>query len=798
MDLHLYNYNNYYNRQIKSPQVALDDINEVYTEVNISFNPNDGITTEHIIGGVTSYSGTADYAILTNGDEIISCWFIIENQRTRAGQYKIILKRDTVGENLEAVLNAPCFVEKGWIADSDPAVFNKENMTFNQIKKGEILLKDETQIPWLVGYYHKGKTLQASITESATLADITVNGLENWEYYDYFNDHRLITELKAALRFNSSTLTIGKQTSITIGGLGQSELAIESQRVSDVPVTTANNYYYKLQLGAADLIPTQTSVDLLNNLTTRKSNLFLTAKQLFSGYLTQVEYDAIYGLSGSTIFDSAAGKLYRLNLEIEVGDTTSTDSVDPTLTSAFGYEIYNAYRLTDGITAPSPTSGTNANNFTVAIAKTTRIRLTRTELDYKSYSLTLNPLAEAQSSRNPYNMFALPFGEFTVGLPDSTFKTMTSDLSLRLCMEFIQKYSGASGELIDLQLLPYCPITEIRIGLESGSKPIFLLSKLESSQWTPITDSNEETVGCAFYCTESSHKFNLNYQVRVDNIKISNETEMCRLISPNWNGMFEFSPAKNYGVDYFTVDYELKPFQPYIHVAPAWNRSGLYGNRRDDAIGLICGGDFGLSLISDAWATYERQNKNYREIFDRQIQNLEVQQKYQRIQETIGAFVGTAGGVTGGAMLGSMLGNTGIGALSGGLVSAAGGIADIAINEALRTEAMDYTKDLFGYQMGNIQALPDSLTRVNSFNPNNKVFPILEFYGCTEQETAALLNKLIYNGYTVGRIGQLKDYINPTADSTYIKGQLILLEDFNEDSHFANDIANEIYKGVRV
>jgi outer membrane lipoprotein SlyB len=264
--------------------------------------------------------------------------------------------------------------------------------------------------------------------------------------------------------------------------------------------------------------------------------------------------------------------------------------------------------------------------------------------------------------------------------------------------------------------------------------------------------------------------------------------------------MFEFSPAKNRGVDYFTVDMELKPFQPYIHVAPKWNEGGLYGIRENDPIGLICGGDFGLTMISDAWQTYERQNKNYQNIFDRQIQNLEVQRNYGRVADVVGGIAGTGQGATSGAMMGGMKGGPKgaiAGGVIGGVLSAVGGVADFAINEALRSENMDYTKDLFGYQLGNIRALPDTLSRVNSFNPNNKIFPILEFYGCSEEETEALKQKIKYNGMSIGRIGKLRDFVNP-EETTYIKGQLIVLDELPEDSHLANDIANEIYKGVRI
>lgn len=60
------------------------------------------------------------------------------------------------------------------------------------------------------------------------------------------------------------------------------------------------------------------------------------------------------------------------------------------------------------------------------------------------------------------------------------------------------------------------------------------------------------------------------------NYKITNETQLVRLCSPNWGSMFEFSLAKNNGVSKFNIDYTYKPYQPYIHINPDFKN--LYGS----------------------------------------------------------------------------------------------------------------------------------------------------------------------------------------------------------------------------
>ena len=173
----------------------------------------------------------------------------------------------------------------------------------------------------------------------------------------------------------------------------------------------------------------------------------------------------------------------------------------------------------------------------------------------------------------------------------------------------------------------------------------------------------------------------------------------------------------------------------------------------------------------------------------------------QKIASVIG--VGTAGltGVAAGAVAGSMalpgIG-TAVGAIVGGLGSAvASGVGrkyDLEYLKKSQTEARSFAVDMYAYSLGNIQALPYSLTRVSAFTENNKIFPFVEFYDATDEEKEALRNKIKYNGMTIMRIGKIADFI--TTTHRYVQGQLIRLEGIDEDSHVIAEIANEIKEGA--
>jgi len=282
----------------------------------------------------------------------------------------------------------------------------------------------------------------------------------------------------------------------------------------------------------------------------------------------------------------------------------------------------------------------------------------------------------------------------------------------------------------------------------------------------------------------------------VDDLKVNNDCTMYRLCSPNYNGIFEFNLVKNgANISYFNVDMTLKPFGPYIHVAP--NFSGLYGSDYNDSRGLICGGDFTVSTLRDAWREYEIQNRNYQNIFDRQIQNMDEKRSIEKLslawnrdKGVISSIFGIAGGLAGqsaGALIG---GTVGIG------MSLANYQQQMAISGKAYKENRDFATDMYELQLGNVKALPNSVVRTNALTANNKIFPFIEKYTCTEVEKEALRNKMQYEGMNIGIISTLAEWQGEDTPA-YVKGQLIRIENFN-NNYVLEDIAMELAKGVYI
>ena len=291
-------------------------------------------------------------------------------------------------------------------------------------------------------------------------------------------------------------------------------------------------------------------------------------------------------------------------------------------------------------------------------------------------------------------------------------------------------------------------------------------------------------------------------------MKVNNECDFCRLTSPNFNGMYQFKLSKlQDGLHYINVDCTYKPQNPYIKLNPDF--SFLYGQDFNDSVGLILGGDFSLPLMTDPWNQYELQNKNYQNIFNRSIQNLDVnnqiakeQTEFQGIMGAISSGVkgGAAGAVTGakagpyGAVIGAAVG------ASAGIVGGAIGAAkDLDWLNRAQAETRDYAVDNYRFQLGTIQALPSSITKSSPLTYNNKVWPILEEFSCTDAEKEVIRNRIIYDGMNVMAIGKLADYDNSNElDKVFVKGQLIRLEDIKDDFHVADEVYKEVQKGFYV
>lgn len=782
MTLYLLHYCNYFNRIIKTETSLADYLDYSLGSIqNVNFNPNDGVDTEQII----NWSGdTPDYVVCVNEQsQIDSRWFVIEASRTRGLQYLLKLKRDVIADNLASFMQSTAFIKRGYVANSNPLIFNSEGNSFNQIKQSETLLTNNIESPWLVLYLARysgeGKHYSyenQNMTSSIPSEDYTLNSLSDYPYYNWFNKYITIVP-RGNIEFG--LMTVASNT----GGLYRLSGYVDGGAYVQPPTALSGNKYYPITPTTAP----PSNPTAFNNCYTTYSNAFTTTNGLrvnsYTGWGDENTLSVVQGEQGKII--KVGRTYYQVNmLRRKVSVATYPDEVIVEITTGSGLANTMATELSGIGNQSGRTLSYRVTSVNTATGLTDmyEYKLSYTQVEYEStYKYTINP-TQSITVDAPYEIFAAPYYDMQITISNGVVVNHTGRLAMNWFQDIVSKYSGV-GATYDIQLVPYAPI--------------------DTTNWTDqvtftLKNTSNDNVAVGVFLQRAS--FNAELPVTLDiesDNKIASETTLYRLVSPNGVGDYEFSPNKNGGLTSIHVDCTLKPHNPYIQVHPVWG--WLYGNSvQEDFRGLICQGDFSLPVLTNEWYTYELQNKNYQAIFDRQIQSQDLQRNWNRASDIVGAISGSFGGAASGAIAGSVLGPGGAiaGGIVGGAASIAGGITDVIANEQIYQEQRQASIDTFNMQLGNVKARNNTLSRGSSYDVDNKYFPIIEYYTCTDTELSALQKQLQYRGMTVEVVGTVEDYLNPN-ETTYIQGDLIEI-DITDDFHMAREIANVLRGGIRI
>ena len=800
MTLYLYNFNNYANR-ILDRRNNLEDYQDCLikaTPSGINFNPNDGVNTSIILN--IAYYETPNYIICVpdGTTDIDSRWYVLDTNRTTGNQYRLTLMRDVLADYYEEVYNSTAFITKGMLPMSSPFIYNSEGMSLNQIKKEEISLYDGSQCPWVVAYLSTNKpTHDVNWLPTNVKADVDIDKLENWKYKanNEYNIYQDGTGAYHAWTFNNT--------------LGISGTLVEfSWNSNEKQKTISNpNYYgtYKqgisshntslnlnlLTIDSIDFVINSAINSLISNTSSNVDN------KINIWYDTNLTGKDLLTYIGKTIKETSTGKIYRIGVSYGNIETVSNDV-------AVGTNPYN--ELQGIVNKVSEIQGTGNNSSYTVTYEVQKIRPVFTEIEQEdAISIPFSSSGLALKDA-PYYMVAMPVGG-TIMISGSDYFVSEPDVVYGLAQQ-MGRVLGT--ELYDIQLLPYCPIPDIITSLNWLDIQDLNLN----SDYVMITNEKGINKSVLFYCTESSFsntvKLTADQEVTMTRIlkkydvKVQNECDKWRLCAPGYTNTYEFSMAKNGGFKGFNIQCTYKPFNPLIAVNPVYG--GLYGQTfNKEQRGLILSGDFSMPRVTDAWTQYQLNNKNYEDIFNRQMVNMDVQQGIQRQEAIWGMIAGSLQGGASGAMMGSVIGGgsggigMGVGAALGTAASLAAGIADYNNMQKLQKEQKSYATDMYNYNLGNIKATPNTLTKTSAFTILNKLVPFLEYYTCTDDEKQAFINKLSYNGMSIGVIGTVRNYIdNIYNNHKYIQGSIINIDIGYEDAHMRNAINDELMRGVRI
>lgn len=921
-------YSNYYNRIIKREDYNTIITNNTYKVLEkINFITGDDIRTSQVINWTENWDPNYLVVSADGSNDIISRWYVIDHNKTRRNQYVITLKRDLVAENYDNIITSPAYVERGVLTNtSDPAIFNSENISTNQIKQWERPIM-ETDINnnispynWIVGYCQPQKPAQEGEPVPNWPAE-SVDMEGDVETYASWND------FPYASLFNTSNPSKNKETKanavaflgfadfrpiildrfgrgkykicayfITVPNLGPNYYRNHSYTASGTRV--GNDFYYYNSDAAVndDLIGEyiyfddvsgngSSAIDILkshgNSISSTLLNLINTnISNIYTGPNSDNFDSLVNSLNNKTV--KIHNTIYKISISknekteretvivngerITITDTSIIDGFANALNNNSSSAFYNKLQHSGKSMKLYVCSDTYTASMTV-------VPTPQLEIQLKGVGASASHFGDIPELNDaPYALFAIPyFNEwYTEGDLGNTYEieakeasdTEASDtkvnnqIALRspqhpdipdipdtllskykvnnkiafASAQYISHQLQSGKFLIDLQLLPYCPLEFNIINHTYADKALQIITK--ASDIKNIINTSTNDVICSIFFSHSSDRerngvcfngtsaLNVNYNNIID-LKVANQCDIYRLCSPSKSKYYDFNAAKNYGLNGFNICTTYKPFSPFIYVRPNKNMNSLYGQNFNDYVGLIATGDYVLPTETDAWTQYQIQNKNYQQIFDRQIQHQTFlnnwavkEQEYANKANIRNATVGGAlsGGLTG-AMVGAKAGGLAgpYGAIGGAIIGGIGGAVGLGGNSydlvsegaaldmdrliSTNAENISYAKDTFNYNLQNIQALPDALVSTSSFDYINKVYPFIEYYTCTDIEKEQVRNLLTLQGMSVNKVTTI-DTLNIGNSNSFTKATLYKFIGDTSNPVIVNEINAELLKGV--
>lgn len=777
--------NSYANRLIIKKVNTFDDVIDEFNPENavledVNFHQGDGINAEQVVN-IDFEDFSFDYLFVAYSDDddkkVVSRWYVIGKNDNRRGQTNVSLKRDLISDYLDEVVKSPFMMERGNLdfgsqgptsssRRTDPLVFLKEEQQYNQIKKAQHLLyrygrdfedEDGNEPAWIVGYVPKN--IKGYQTVEIQELGIGQNYGRIWGMYfdeDGIQNNRsdAFNVLAMPLKDCSFYKSVGNQF-------------YHQKRDVSIAIMTAlaaKGLIYDLQV--VPYLPKMADVQgtgLYWNKTADTLDMsafnYASAKTGPYDHVQFMEYGIYKGnYPGNVQCTHSASDIKAV---LPVDWPASGTLIEVVFVSDTGQNSVSDWNIWTGTTEYSL-----VNNRYVFVSGT--------DYNYDSGTRTIT--------------FVSP------NLKDDLFKMMDQGLAH---LEIVYKQGTA-------------PSTD---GVQNVFPGIVSLAY-----------SNDE-----FNVEIDSAGTNVDTAIQRDDLKLSANTDLYRLVSPNQEGIFEWSPAMNSvtrqigvnttrfycGWNRYKVAVSLKPFNPYIRVCPdfEYDNQGvgsyfksLYGENFKDGRGLICQGDFSLTMPSNAWQTYQLNNKTYASAFSREISTLEKKNAFGIANDIMGAVGSTAGGAVAGGLKGGIPG-----AVAGAVVGLTTGTYKAIQGGILRRDAIDKAKADFNMSLQSIQARPDSLTKVSALDQDNKIWPYVEVYSATDEEKELFESRLCIEGMKAHKKTTIyRQMVGVTVNYPYepegpgvvnqvyqfFSGTILKMENSTATPEMINEINNELATGV--
>lgn len=702
-------------------------------------------------------------------------WFVSGITQLNSKKFQISLLRDIVSESPDTWKNERAYISSGTAQNYNK--YKKWNLPFTNTKVKEEKLTINGKSSFFVFYVNEQSASTHPLTEDdLEISYATIPGISNFDYtvaginqipsYEYINygtqspgSVRKYNNTQFAITLNLATSDATHTTSggtdswqwISVNNVwdynsendpgNAAELA--SGFVNSFTLTSSDTIYNfnALQVAAKQTLFANNTNQIKTNVVSDTKSFINIWQNTLANTITPTAVNNLTPYVGKVIHDTTTNKVYRLQL------TTSNSALN------------KIFSTTELLTLTNTLSNENwpwlNNAMSSAIRFQTRSSgYLHAKSQYTTYTYSLVELGTATS-------FSFNFAADKRKLPKSAVRCVnivsdstTQDSEITQALMLAQtngiNEDNTVGRILDIQYLPFSIATTTNTDFKINNN--YLVAEyLESDDFQYHTDLTDLT-------------------------NINKETDTIKIVSPSRASQYIFSPYNNNGNMIFDTKITLKPYMSTIYVRPS--TKGLLMYEWDDKDCLVIQEDFSLTNVTSQWTQYIYNNKNYSNIFERQIQGREFERSWEQKveQANLKAEEWNARNISA-QKAKTYTGNLPI------ISSIAGAIGtawqdqdylravqtDLQYNQALYEEGLSLSRDLYNYQLENIKSQPLIPSKITTIDCKFLDGIYLEYYSTNETELASIQNFYFYNGNRIDDYGTFAAYWG-----NFVRGKIII------------------------
>ena len=333
-----------------------------------------------------------------------------------------------------------------------------------------------------------------------------------------------------------------------------------------------------------------------------------------------------------------------------------------------------------------------------------------------------------------------------------------SDIAQTLMLAQTNAINSATdtGKILDVQFLPFSMATATNENFKINDAPIKAMF-LDADDLEFHTDMADLT-------------------------EINKECDTIKIVSPSRASQYLFRPYNNDGIMEFKTKITLRPYNTIIYVRPS--TKGLLMYDYDDKDCLIISEDFSLTAVTSEWTNYIYNNRNYNDVFERQIQGREFERTWERkIEDAQKKSDEWTSRNISAQKASTYTGNLPI------ISSVAGAIGtafqdqtymqmaqiDRQYNEAMYQEGIQLSRDLFEMQLENIQSQPIVPSKISTLDAKLLPGVYLEYYSSNPSELQAINDFYKFNGNRIDAYGTFSQYLG-----WFVRGKIIISQFYTQ------------------